>query len=250
METTTIRRAAVLLAGAALAATVLTPGAASAAEPAGTVTSAVEPPADFRDCPQLPAGADPARWRCEVHVAAPRLTLGTVHDLELAPMMLTFAEGPLPDGRPGQVWGALRSAPTAVPGGVTGNPGGDRSAVLGMSIRPEYGGRSDFYTGEFSLRFRLDGPLLPPGCTVGGGRDGGTAPIDLRLKRSGPSERVSVDPPLIRYATYDDTFAAAATDGCGPLGHLLDARLGLPAPTGNLIANQAAYTFRTYDRLG
>ncbi|MFF9085828.1 hypothetical protein ACF1BE_05340 [Streptomyces sp. NPDC014991] len=162
----------------------------------------------------------------------------------LAPITMTHAEGPLPDGSDGQEWGAMHSAPTAVPGGLTGTPMGERSPVLGLGMEPEYGGRSDFYTGQFSLRFRLVGPLLPHGCAIGA-----SAPLDFRLKRSGPSRWVSQDPPVIEFSAYDDTFTAPAAEHCGPLTRALDRRLGLPATDGNLMSYDASYTFKTYDRL-
>ncbi|MEU6476447.1 hypothetical protein ABZ858_06065 [Streptomyces sp. NPDC047017] len=206
-------------------------------------TAAPRPPADFSDCPSLPAGADPARWSCEVHSAAPRLTMGGV-TVTLAPITMTHAEGPLPDGSPGQVWGAMHSAATPVPGGLTGIPQAGDAGLLRLAIRPEYGGRSDFYTGRLSLRFRLVGPLLPHGCLIGT-----DAPVDFALKRSGPSVWVSTQPPLIEFSAYDDTFTAPAAKGCGPLTGALNRRLGLPAASGNLMSYDAAYTFRTYDEL-
>lgn len=175
-----------------------------------------------------------------MHTAAPRLTLGSV-TVNLAPITMTHAEGPMPDGGNGQVWGAMHSSPTAIPGGLTGTPAGDRTPVLGLAIQPEYGGRSDFYTGQFSLRFRLLGRLLPHGCTIGA-----DAPIDFQLKRSGPSKWVSQDPPVIEFSAYDDTFAAPAAGHCGPLTGTLNHRLGLPAATGNLLSYDASYTFKTY----
>ncbi|MGN5379443.1 hypothetical protein ACQ4WX_25670 [Streptomyces lasalocidi] len=176
---------------------------------------------DFSDCPPLPDGVDPARWRCEVHTAAPRLTMGKV-TVTFASITMTHAEGPLPDGGDGQVWGAMHSRPTAVPGGLTGTPAGDRPAALGLAIQPEYGGRFDAYTGRFSLRLRLLSPLLRHGCAVGA-----SAPVDFQLKRSGPSTWLSQDPPVITFSAYDDTFTAPAAEDCGPLAGLLTHRLGL-----------------------
>jgi hypothetical protein len=150
----------------------------------------------------------------------------------------------MPDGTKGQVWGAMHTVPTAVPGGLTGVAAGEYPRQLRLAIKAEYGGRSDFYTGQFSLRFRLLNPLLSKGCTIGA-----RAPIDFQLKRSGPSEWVSQDPPLIKFSAYDDTFAAPAAANCGPLTAPLNRRLGLPAPSGNLMAYDATYTFRTYDQL-
>jgi hypothetical protein len=162
----------------------------------------------------------------------------------LAPITMTHAEGPMPDGSNGQVWGAMHSSPTAIPGGLTGTPAGDRAAVLGLAIQPEYGGRSDFYTGRFSLRFRLLSPLLAHGCTIGA-----STPVDFRLKRSGPSTWVSQDPPVIKFSAYDDAFTAPGAEHCGPLTAPLNRRLGLPAAEGNLMTYDATYTFKTYDQL-
>ncbi|MEV6018830.1 MULTISPECIES: hypothetical protein [unclassified Streptomyces] len=236
------RRAGLTLAGAAALAGLVgayTPGLAYA-EPDSAAPATVT---DFSDCPTLPAGADPARWRCEVHTAAPLLTMGTIQ-VALAPITMTHAEGPMPDGADGQVWGAMHNAPTAVPGGLTGTAAGDHAGLLRLAIQPVYGGRSDFYTGQFSLRLRLSSPLLSHGCTIGA-----DAPIDFRLKRSGPSEWVSQDPPVIKFSAYDDAFTAPAAEHCGPLTSALNRRLGLPAPTGNLMTYDATYTFRTYDDL-
>ncbi|MEW2253936.1 hypothetical protein [Streptomyces sp. NPDC047869] len=227
--------AAALLAGAA---GVWTSGAAHASPAAGTRSVA-----GFGDCPALPEGVDPARWKCEVHTAAPKLTMGKV-TMTLAPITMTHAEGPLPDGTDGGVWGAMHSAPTAVPGGLTGTPAGEHAGALGLAIRPEYGGRSDFYTGQLSLRFRLLSPLLPRSCAIGA-----SEPVDFQVKRSGPSKHVSQDPPVIEFSAYDDTFTAPAPEHCGPLTGPLGRRLGLPAATGNLLSYDASYTYRTYDRL-
>ncbi|WP_459750037.1 hypothetical protein [Streptomyces sennicomposti] len=229
---------AALLAGVAA---VGAPGVAHSAPAAGP--RAVTDYTDYTDCPALPEGVDPARWRCEVHTAAPKLTMGKV-TLTLAPITMTHAEGPLPDGTDGGVWGGMHSTPTVVPGGLTGTPAGGHAPAPGLAIRPEYGGRSDFYTGRLSLRFRLLSPLLPHGCVIGA-----SEPVDFQVKRSGPSKWVSQDPPVIEFSAYDDTFAAPAPEHCGPLTGFLGRRLGLPAATGNLLSYDALYTFRTYDRL-
>ncbi|WP_153540382.1 hypothetical protein [Streptomyces sp. RB17] len=240
------RRAAVLTGAAAVlagTAAVCLPGAAYASSGGRVPSVTTVSETDFSDCPALPDGVDPARWRCEVHTAAPRLTMGKV-TADLAPITMTHAEGPMPDGSKGQVWGAMHSSPTAIPGGLTGTPAGDHAAVLGLAIQPEYGGRSDFYTGQFSLRFRLLGALVPHGCTIGAGD-----PVDFQLKRSGPSTWVSQNPPVIEFSAYDDTFTAPAAAHCGPLTGPLNRRLGLPATEGNLLSYDASYTFKTYDQL-
>lgn len=228
----TVRRVTAALAvAAALAATVV--GAAGA-----PAVAAEEPTFDFSDCPALPAGVDPTLWKCEVLTATGSLTLGTRTVPELSPMTVTHAEGPLPDGSDGQVFGALRSTPTTVPG------------PLPLSLQAEYGGRSDFYSvgdsmGLFTMRFRVLSPLLPHGCVIGAG----DTPIELHLRRAGSSEWVSKNPPIIKFAGYDNTFTAPAARGCGPLGRILNARLGLPAQAGNSITLSAYYTFKTYDQL-
>ncbi|MEU6549165.1 hypothetical protein ABZ915_02615 [Streptomyces sp. NPDC046915] len=222
-----VRRTAVSAAGVAALVGITaayTPGTAHA-EPTAATPSA----ADFSDCPPLPSGVDPARWRCEVHNAAPKLTMGKL-TVNLAPITMTHAEGPLPDGTDGQVWGTMHTTPTAM--------------SKGLAILPEYGGRSDFYTGQFSLRFRLLGPLLRHSCTIGA-----DAPVDFQLKRSGPSEWLSQDPPLIKFSAYDDTFSAPAAEHCGPLTASLNRILGLQATSGNLMTYDATYTFKTYDQL-
>ncbi|WP_405015501.1 hypothetical protein [Kitasatospora sp. NBC_01539] len=205
--------------------------------------AALEP--GYADCPALPVGVDPARWRCEVHLASPRLRIGAVDLPAVRPIMMVHAEGPMADGTPGQAWGAWRSGgPTAVPGGLTGTAAGGRSRLLGLTLEPVYGGRADFYTGVLSLRFALAGPVLPRGCAVGA-----SVPVEVHLKRPAPSVWVSRNPPLVHFSAYDDAFTASAPEGCGPLSGLLARRLGLPATSGNVISYEASYTFRMYDRL-
>ncbi|MEU1269632.1 hypothetical protein [Streptomyces sp. NPDC005799] len=238
-----VRRGAAALAVAAVLAGAAAAPALAADTPAG---SGPVPTFDFRDCPELPSGVDPARWRCEVLTATGSLTLGSRTIPELTPMTVTHAEGPMPDGSDGQVFGALRSAPTPVPGGLLGTPG----PSLPLSLRPEYGGRSDFYTvddhmGLFTLRFRALSPLLPRSCTIGAG----DTSIELHLKRTGDSEWISRNPPLIRFDAYDTDFTAPPAAGCGPLNRLVDDRLGLPSARGDAISLSAYYTFRTYDQL-
>lgn len=234
MQTTTLRRAAASL-GLAAALVGLAVAPALAAE---------APSYDFTDCPAIPAGVDATRWKCEVLTATGSMRLGSRDVPELAPMTITHAEGPLPDSTNGQVWGALRGGPTAVPGGLLGH------GRLPLSLQPEYGGRSDFYSvgdsmGLFTLRYRAVSPLLPRDCVIGGGE----TPIEIRLKRVGTSEWISKNPPVIKFTATDTAFTAPAATGCGPLTRLVNDRLGLPAQSGNAITLSAVYTFKTYDRL-
>ncbi|MFF4318651.1 hypothetical protein [Streptomyces sp. NPDC001568] len=234
------------LALAAALALTITGATAASADPGPTGPAAY----DFSDCPALPAGVDAARWKCELHTASGSLRLGDRDVPALAPMTLTFAEGPMPDGSNGQAWGSLRGTPSAVPGGLLGNAAADRSPLLGLSLEPEYGGRSDFYSvgdsmGFFTLRYRAVSPLLPRGCVIGAG----DTPIEIRLKRVGDSERVSKNPPIIKYAATDTEFGVPAATGCGPMTRLVNERLGLPATTGNKITLSGEYTYKTYDQL-
>ncbi|MFD7625499.1 hypothetical protein ACFV7Q_05535 [Streptomyces sp. NPDC059851] len=229
----------------ATAAPATAPGAAPVAIPVAV------PVYDFSDCPAIPAGVDASKWKCEVLTATGALDLGSRRIPELAPMTITHAEGPMPDGSKGQVWGALRGGPTAVPGGLLDHRAGEAGHPLfPLSLQPEYGGRSDFYSvgssmGLFTLRFRVLSPLLPQDCVIGGG----DKPLEIRLQRVGSSQWVSRNPPVIAFEAKDDAFTAPAAEGCGPLGRLVNKRLGLPAATGNSIAFSATYTFKTYDQL-
>ncbi|MFG2207689.1 hypothetical protein [Streptomyces sp. NPDC048638] len=206
-----------------------TPTDASAETPSG--------PFDFRDCPALPPGVDAAKWRCEVFVMRSSLRIGALDVPALAPMTVTNAEGPLPDGSRGQVFGALR-APTA--------PAGGR-----LRIQPQYGGHADFYPdgvhrGALDMTFRLVHPLLKKGCAIGTEND----PVKLRFVQDGDTEWVSKEPPVVTFVVHDSTFTAPRTHGCGPLAAPLDRRLGLPAAAGaNALSASAAYTFRSYAQL-
>lgn len=196
-----------ILVAAAVTALALTTGAATARAADST----------FGDCPALPSGADPAQWRCEVLDSSATLSFGTVRDLRLGPMRLTFAEGRR-NGEYAQVFGALRSEPVAVPG------------LPGATIRFGYGGHSDFQSnderkGVIDLVAEFDARYLPRDCATG--------VIHSVLRADGPTEVVSTDPLTLKFATYDHELAVPATEHCGPLGQLVDRRLGLPAAPGS-----------------
>lgn len=235
--TRTFRRAAV----AALASTALIGLAAAvpqtaAAQP-GPVpprTAAAQPepvPAfDFADCPAIPAGADPARWRCEVLVSSGSIRFGNLGEQGTGAMRLTFAEGQL-DGKFAQVFGALRAEPTRVPGGLLGVPG--RNPLLRTDLRIEYAGFADFLSdgdrmGVQHLKLRVLNDLLPGSCTIGDDAD----PLVFRPIRTSGPDRISADPPVLRFTIEDNAFAVPATHGCGGLGRLVDKRFGLPSPSG------------------
>ncbi|MFH8463944.1 hypothetical protein [Streptomyces sp. NPDC017991] len=193
----------------------------------------------FQDCPalsELPPGADPARWRCEAMTAVGHLTLGRV-DVEVPdgrPLAITFAEGTV-DGEFRQVFGAMAAAPLR----VRGTP---------LSITPRYGGYSDFQSnderrGELDLTFRISGPGVPPGCSIGSGAD----PVHLVLLETDPPKVVTPDPLVVTFGVADNRFAVPGTSGCGPLGPVLDKALRLPSPAGaNGIDLAARVTMRSY----
>ncbi|MDT0343149.1 hypothetical protein [Streptomyces litchfieldiae] len=219
---------------AALFALALGAGAAPAAHAHAT---AEEPVPDTWACPaveELPEGADPGEWRCEVMTAVGRLDLGRAGLAIDEPMTLTFAEGRL-DGEFAQVFGELDAAPLRVPG-------------TPLTLTPRYGGFSDFESdeerrGELSLTFALAGPLVPPGCSIGTD----ARPVHLVLKETTGPAVVSEDPLVVTFGVEDNAFAVPRTSGCGRLGPLLDAVLGLPSPAGeNGIALDAEVTLLPY----
>ncbi len=197
---------------------------------------------DFQDCPPLPAGAQPDRWRCEVLVATGRIQLGKVAVPAIAPITVTHAEGPLPDGTTGQVFGALRAERTDVPGGLLRREGpGGHNPLLHLGLRTEYAGYADLVDRSvIDVRLRLVNPVLGRRCVIGD-------PLRLTLSRDGDPEWLSQNPPLIRFRLYDRSFALPAASGCGPLRGLVDRRFGLPSAAGaNEVYFTAYYTFRMY----
>lgn len=193
----------------------------------------------FEDCPapsELPPGADPARWRCEAMTAVGRLTLGRV-DVEVPddrPLAITFAEGTV-DGEFRQVFGAMAATPLR----VRGTP---------LSITPRYGGYSDFESnderrGELDLTFRIAGPGVPPGCSIGSAAD----PVRLVLLETDPPKVITPDPLVVTFGVADNRFTVPGTSGCGPLGPVLDRALRLPSPAGaNGIDLDARVAMRAY----
>ncbi|MFH9752625.1 hypothetical protein ACWGBY_03295 [Streptomyces griseus] len=217
-----VRRFARGAAGALLAGLVL------GAVPAHGAERAVELPAfDFSACPtvdQLPAGADPGTWRCEVMHATGHLRMGAVDEPLTEPMKISFAEGRV-DGEFRQVFGEMTAAPIR----VGGTP---------LTLTPQYGGYADFLSddtrrGEFDITFALGSapglvgrPLS--GCSVGSDEDA----VHLVLKDTVPTRVISSDPLVLAFGARDEEFSAPRTSGCGPLGRVLDRALGLPSAAG------------------
>ncbi|WAU79421.1 hypothetical protein O1Q96_06450 [Streptomyces sp. Qhu-G9] len=233
------RRLVMTLSAVALAASVGATTAAPAHADPGSGTGARE--RGFQDCPalsELPEGADPSQWRCEAMTAVGHLTLGRAEVPIERPLAITFAEGRV-DGEFRQVFGAMAATPLR----VRGTP---------LSITPRYGGYSDFESnderrGELDLTFRITGPGVPPGCSMGSEAD----PVHLVLKETDPPEVVTQDPLVVSFGVEDNRFAVPRTSGCGPLGPLLDKVLRLPSPAGvNSIDLDARVALRSYGGLG
>lgn len=227
-----LRGAVVGLLGLALAAaaTLGTGAAASAAE-----ASPGEAEGVFTACPsraELPEGADPALWRCEVMTATGHLKVGRV-DVPLdRPVVVTHAEGRI-DGEFRQVFGGLRTDPVRIPG-------------TALRLQTRYGGSFDFHTdeermGELDVVFGLSGPGLPRGCSAGTGEK----PVHLILQAVGEAPGPGQIP-----TAEDSTFAAPRSSGCGPLGRVLDRALGLPSASGeNSISLNGRRDMRDYTDL-
>ncbi|MEV7196237.1 hypothetical protein AB0N81_31200 [Streptomyces sp. NPDC093510] len=216
------RRFASAAAGALLVGLALGAGPAHGAERASDL-----PEFDFSACPtvdELPAGADPGAWRCEVMHATGHLRMGTVDEPLTEPLKITFAEGRV-DGEFRQVFGEITAAPIR----VAGTP---------LTLTPQYGGYSDFLSddtrrGEFDIKFALGSayrlPALPSSdCSVGTDEDA----VHLVLKDTVPTRVISKDPLVVAFGAQDAEFTAPKTSGCGRLGRVLDRTLGLPSTAG------------------
>ncbi|WP_367128819.1 hypothetical protein [Saccharothrix sp. HUAS TT1] len=185
------------------------------------------PAFDFADRPALPAGADPAQWRCEVLLSRGSIGFGRLGESDLA-LRLVFAEGRLA-GEFAQVFGSLAAEPIRVRGGLPGPDGRE----LPLDLRVEHAGFADFLSvgdrmGEQHLKIRVGSPLLPDTCTIGDDAD----PIRLRPVRVGAHEVVSQDPAVLRFTAADTGFAVPAARGGGRLDRVVNDVLGLPSPAG------------------
>ncbi|MFJ5736800.1 hypothetical protein [Streptomyces microflavus] len=232
-----LRRFASAAAGALLAG--LTLGAAPAH---GAERATALPEFDFSACPtvnELPAGADPGTWRCEVMHATGHLRMGAIDEPLTEPMKITFAEGRV-DGEFRQVFGRMTAAPIR----VGGTP---------LTLTPQYGGYSDFLSddtrrGEFDIKFTLGRahglPAGPSsGCSVGSDEEA----VHLVLKDTDPTRVISRDPLIVAFAAQDTEFTAPRTTGCGPLGRVLDRALGLPSAAGtNAFTMDVTVAIRPY----
>jgi hypothetical protein len=208
-------------AAVAVAALALTPGSASADE---------LPAFDFGDCPAPPPNADPGTWRCESFVSQGKLTIDD-QEIPLGELRLAFSEGRV-NGQYAQVFGALRHTPVRVPG------------LAGTTIQLRYGGYSDFQgndvrRGELDVYAVLRHPLLREECSIGTA----AAPLHTVVHDDPalPPTVLSKNPPTFHFGVVDPDLALPATQGCGPLGKLVDRKLGLPSPSGQNTFHQTTY---------
>ncbi|SEF26873.1 hypothetical protein SAMN05421837_103528 [Amycolatopsis pretoriensis] len=209
------------VAAVAVAALGVAPGTASADE---------LPAFDFTDCPAPPANADPGTWRCEAFISQGKLT---IHDREvpLGEMRLTFSEGKV-NGQYAQVFGTLRHEPVRLPG------------VPGATIQLRYGGYSDFLStaerrGALDVYAVVQHPLLRKNCRIGTPAE----PLHTIVHDDPavPPRVISDNPRTAYFGVVDPDVALPATTGCGPLGKLVDHRLGLPSPAGENTFHQTTY---------
>lgn len=256
-KTTALMAATTVAAGIALPtvanAATPDPGAAKVARTATATTAALTAPAapaaptavpdfDYSDCPLLPAGVDPAKWRCEVLVAEGTVTIGGT-PVPFRFDAVTHAEGLMPDGTSGQVFGAFRASKLPVPGRQSGDGHGAK-----LWMQPRLTSVPDFFSnGGMSLAFELSGPGLGSQCAIGTD----ATPVQVSAARvAGTTQRLSEDPPIITFGVRDEVLAVPEVDGCGRATEKLNRRFGLPSPSGaNRLDGTAFYSFKTYDQL-
>lgn len=177
------------------------------------------PPFDHSDCPrELPSGADPAKWRCEVLISDATAKFGRLGELKLGRQQLTFAEGTL-DGKFAQVFGSLKAQPTKV--------------LPGLAFQVQYAGASDFHgdppnMGFIHLKLKIISPVFPPMCYIGSDKD----PIVVRPLALGAPQPVPGHPGIRTMTLQDKRFAMPGAHGCGPFKRLVERWFGVPAPAG------------------
>jgi hypothetical protein len=230
-------------AGANLDTSPATASAPSPTSPSLASTTSPIPAFDYSDCPRLPSGVDPTRWRCEVLVADGTVTIGSTA-VPFRFERVTHAEGPMPDGTPGQVFGGFRAPKLPVSGRQSGDGHGPKLWMQPHLVTPP-----DFYSqgGEMSLALAFSGPRLGARCSIGTP----DAPLQVAAGRvPGTTTWVSQNPPVIAFEVRDSTLAVPAVSSCGRASDVLNRRFGLPSPSGaNRLDGTAFYSFKTYDQL-
>ncbi|NEA21769.1 hypothetical protein [Actinomadura bangladeshensis] len=219
------------------------------------------PTFSFDKCPDLPAGADPAYWQCNMAI----ITGGTFQiggldqDIE-SPIKLTYATGFDPVTLESKfVFGGFQAGTMLVKPGIFGDP-----VVTAVYAKPEYAGHISSANGIFqlSLKVKVINWSLGSYCYIGGNDDpiklnltmGTTSPPPPNTPISGKyPELVSSDPLVVKSTLVDNAFAVPRASGCGLLGGLnwlvnLDAGVPSAAGTNTAIFNQYA-SWKSYTAL-
>ncbi|MEO5876822.1 MAG: hypothetical protein ABIQ26_17645 [Streptosporangiaceae bacterium] len=241
------------------AALALAAGAFAVAGPAPAALADVTPisPAlTFDDCPtaaQLPAGADPIFWQCNVVViVGGRLQLGRIDQKITSPIRMTFANGFDPVTLEEQfVFTPLKGDPVRVDGGIFGIPGTDFLPLLQVSAQPQFAvdpvsapPDAPNVAYRMKLKIKTINQLLGDTCYIGSAE----SPVTLNLTflttdppapnkpiSGSPIEAHPDDPNVFASRLVDNAFSVPKSTGCGPWGlfnPVADLRAGLPAKAG------------------
>ncbi|WP_018655749.1 hypothetical protein [Actinomadura flavalba] len=213
------------LGAAALAAGLLATGPASAAQAA---TSYAPTPADFKDCPALPAGAQPLLWNClAIVITDGQMKLGGLTQDITKPITIPVAVG-LHD------WkiqlrtpeGGFRSDPIDVPkerlplpiDGIKARVAQAGPVTPGKMIIPD----------ALPLKIGLDHWLFADQCSIGSDKE----PISIRPNLGNLGLGSQDGKVVIKTTITDDTFAVPAATGCGLLTGVLNPLVKLPSAAG------------------
>lgn len=252
--------------------TVLAVAAFGGPATAGAAAEEPLPPGltDFSQCPDLPEGANPDFWICNVvEVTGGKLQMGKIDQPLDQPLRLVYANGFDPVTLEGFVLPAqLEAAPLTLPGGVLGLQPLGKLPLLGVKATPELVDLELPGTAvRLKLKIHVDNPLLGKRCTIGTDEDpltlnltiGTTDPPPPNEPISGSVVGVSYDPAtltnIVKATVVDNAFAVPAAQHCGPLGldlltPLVNARSGLPSPAGTNTAVMKQYAAsRTYSAI-
>ncbi|NRQ39542.1 hypothetical protein HII36_48100 [Nonomuraea sp. NN258] len=221
------------------------------------------PTFDFIDCPDLPEGADPRFWNCNVIIiTSGKFILGKFDQNITEPMKITYATGLDPVTRKTiTVFGRLRAEKMLVRPGIFGDP-----ILTAVYALPQYAGHFEVKPGpiwDMWLKVRIMNPALGPNCRLGKDSDaiklslilGTTNPPPPNTPISGkPAELVSTNPPIQKATIVDNSFAVPGANGCGLnfglLNAVVNSQAGTPAAAGRntAIFNQFG-SFKRYTEI-
>ncbi|GLW61925.1 hypothetical protein Arub01_01690 [Actinomadura rubrobrunea] len=236
---------------------------------AGLLGGVLAPPASaedlpdfsFADCPELPEGADPNFWLCNVAVTyGGTFKLGNLDQKITEPITLTYANGFDPVTLEEKVvFGGFKADRMLVQPGLFGDP-----IFTAVYARPRYAGSVGLKDGNLQLALKLSviNPLLGSNCSIGTDADpikldltvGTTNPPPPNKPISGsPPEVVQNDPPVLKTTVVDNAFRVPGASRCGAGGSLnwaVNLYAGLPSAAGRNTAVFNQYvSFKTYTEL-